>query len=385
MKTGQNRTKAKNCFKNYIGLTTIVCLTLFCLIAEGQNIRMEKTDAGDRAIVDFKPEVRPNSKTLVEYMVSKNLKEGSWVCDKVEIIGPDGEPKFVFDFNISDDEKMFFKAVQTDISEAGHIDHDNDGISTLFELLNDGPNMDPLSTLQLNPDPEGNVSDVVKVMVEKTEVVAGGFDSELYQTKVTLDVGLAGVPLRVWAEGSGVLKNLNGDSYVASDVAQPEQALQVVTGSNGIAELILTSSEVINDSCRVIVNLGDIFDADVTQQVMSEQVHFMQGDMTLNFDHYPLRSGSIAKAIVRRSFRGEPLSGHRIQLSVGSAKINGEMFNSTESDMLQDLIAVGSDGDSNASYVTNEDGECLIDFYVPSLESLQSIGITAADSSQKLR
>ena len=67
----------------------------------------------------------------------------------------------------------------------------------------------------------------------------------------------------------------------------------------------------------------------------------MQGDMTLNFDRYPLLAGDDAKAIVRRFFKGKPLSGHKIGLSVGSAKISDEVCDSTgSSDVLQDLLIV---------------------------------------------
>ena len=384
-------------------LMTITCLTIFCLVAEGQNIQIKKINGGNEFVINFEPFARPNLQTLVEYMVSDDLKE--WRCENLGIVRPDGRivwtesndeslaifgPDGRIERIIGDENsrQKFYKFVQTDIESVQERDDDGDFFSTVHELLNG-----------MNPMVSDSIA-VGSVSVSKTEIAAGAIAASPYQAEVTLQVEPKGAyPVKVWLKGSGRIKELpqgvegvaseqvnlaesvdNEAVFVAGDENPGQRAIQVMTDANGFARLLLTSGNKVNDTCKVHAHIGNIQQS--VSQAVSDSVLFEQGNMELTLLPNPLRGGSAARAVLKRTYKGQPLPNHSIQFFVESAQVYGEERKATESKPLEGYVTVESGGSD--VFFTDENGRCAVDLLVADIEALQSISISATDLSQEL-
>lgn len=237
----------------------------------------------------------------------------------------------------------------------------------------------------------------VETVSGKTEIAAGALNSAPHQTYITVHVTPAvSASVAVWlVDGDGFKtgspETYSGHSLIVEGPAKIEgsgltfisggstpssAAIVVNTDSDGDAVLTLTSSNEINETCKVHAKANTV-PPTMTGSEASCIVKFLQGDQTITLPDY-LPANTEITAIVKRSLGGVALPGHDTVFYVSSVKVNGTtiLFNYTSPTAL-DVYAKVVSGDERKP--TDSSGEAKAHVKIMDVSGLENVEVSSRD------
>lgn len=222
----------------------------------------------------------------------------------------------------------YYQLVQQ--SQSDPADADADGIDDVYELTHDG--MFPLIP---------STALVSRITVGAQRIAAGALATAPHQTSVTVQtIPAAALPVSVWltggdgyndpatsgsgqtspARGAATLAG-DGQTFIAGGDASGQQPLVIFTDADGRAELLLTSSNQVDEQCVVHARVGDAT-ALTGSEAQSPPITFEIGAMAVVFPR-TLVTGADTLAAVTRTYNGMPLDGHEIEIFVSQVRVGG--------------------------------------------------------------
>ena len=313
------------------------------------------------------------STNYYEVWTAKDIS-GEWRCTAM-ILGVDGEQTWAEDA-VGGVDARYYRLVGRSRSESA--DADNDGLDDVFELTHFG--MDPLAR---------DRSVVVSVRVASESIAAGALPTKVHQTEVVVQV----IPawryrLSVWLEGGGgyagggpstegpARLEGGGAVFVAGGANASNQPIVVTTDTDGRVALRLTSSNEINEQCRVHARLGT-HSGFADSQMRSAPITFGLGTLEVEFPRYLARD-AYASAVVNRTFNGTPIPGHATEIYVRRVQVNSK-----------EITADWDHRDALASYAviepadrrqrTDENGQATAAVFIRDVEGLGYVEVKAVD------
>lgn len=347
-----------------------------CFIAFGQGIRWQ-----DKTVV---VDVQSERENVCRVWCSENLEDwhlvGMMLGTGQRIDWPDHDTDGV--------SRRFYKIEQIGQSDASAMDLDDDGFDDVYELNHAAFGMDPMVA--------NDSLAVSSVSVAETEIAAGALQSAPHQTTITIQLSSAvSCPVQVWLQGGvgvddpstvqsdGFATAVWNDQIFEADAVNPSKAsIEVLTNANGVATLLLTSSNQIDETCVVHARVGTIRSDDVSQ-AKSAPVKFEQGVLELSLPN-SLKAGSTVTASVKLTHKGEPLAGHNIALYVNKVRVYGveQILDPANPESLSSYATIIRD---NNPMITDENGKYTVSLLLTAIEALGKIELKAENLKQFLQ
>jgi hypothetical protein len=270
----------------------------------------------------------------------------------------------------------YYRLVARSRSESA--DADNDGLDDLFELTHAG--MDPLAR---------DRAVAVSVTAAHQSIAAGALPTKVHQTEVVVQVTPPGkYRLSAWLEGGGGHSDggisaegpatlESGEAlFVAGGAKASNKPILVSTDTTGRAALVLTSSNELNEKCRVHARLGT-HSGFAVSDASSASVTFELGTLEVVFPRYLARD-AYSSAVVKRTLNGVPIPGHETEVYVRRVQVNSRdvMADRERSSALSSYAVIDP---AQKRQRTDDTGDATVRVYIHDVEGLGYVEVRAID------